>query len=451
MDWFAFGDKILFYSTFVILAASIVLSVKTRFIQFRMLPRMFSYLGSLLFSKKMKIREGKSTIKAHHALFTAMSTTIGISTIVSPVIAIKLGGPGAIIGFLIATGLGAAVNFCEVSLSLSYRKKNSDGTIAGGPMQYLKDEIAPFLAKWYAFFTFLLMMVWSAAQSNQLASILNSPLLGKMQIPTYVTGAIVAICMLVLLIGGIKRVANFSAKIVPVMFALYVGAGLWIVALNIDQLLPLFKLIIKSAFVPQTFFPGAAIGGIVSAFRWGVFKGLHTTEVGLGTQTIPHSMAETSEEIHQGTLAMVSTFSAAFIWILSALIALMTEKWLDPSVTLGINMMAASFHDYFSLIGMWVIAISAFLFGFGTILGNGYNGQECFSFLSNRRYFIPYYVVSAIIVFVGSILDVAFVWSIVDYFVIPVVLPHILSVVYISFKRKEHISISTTFSSEPVS
>ncbi len=132
--------------------------------------------------------EGKKTIKAHHALFTAMSTTIGISTIVSPVIAIRMGGPGAVLGFVLVTVLGAAVNFTEVTFALSYRKSHPEKGVSGGPMQYLKAEIHPLLAKGYAFFGVLLLMGWSAAQSNQLSEIFASPLLGSFAIPEWVTG-----------------------------------------------------------------------------------------------------------------------------------------------------------------------------------------------------------------------------------------------------------------------
>ncbi len=428
------GDVFLFVTTLIVLGASLLLSIKTRFIQFRKIPYMLRQFFSLIF-KRHPEEEGPDTVRAHKALFTAMSTTIGISTIVSPFIAMRLGGPGAILGFLLATFLGAAVNFTEVTFAVSYRKTHPTKGIAGGPMQYLHDEIRPFLAKWYALFTFLLMLGWSAAQANQLGAILSSPQLGNINIPTWATGLFLAATIMLILLGGIKRIANFSAKLVPAMFFLYVGGALWIVCLNLDQLPAIAKLVFQSALAPQNFGSGVVVGGIVSAFRWGVFKGLHSNEAGVGTQTIPHSMAETEVPSEQGILSMIATYSAGFICILSSLVALMTETWINPELGLGIDMVAYSFQSYFSTAGLIIVALSAFLFAFGTILGNSYNGSQCYIYLTKSKYLTAYYIATGLLVFVGCIIDVAAIWSIVDFMLVPVLVPHILSIVYLSYKQ----------------
>ena len=428
------GDFLLFLTTPIVLGASLLLTFKTRFIQFRKLPHMFRLFFTLIF-KRHPEREGPSTVRAHKALFTAMSTTIGISTIVAPVIAIRLGGPGAILGFVLATLLGAAVNFTEVTFALSYRKTHPVKGIAGGPMQYLQDEIRPFLAKSYAFFTIILMLGWSAAQANQLGSILSSPMLGNFHIPAWVTGAFLAVCVTLILLGGIKRVANFSAKLVPTMFLIYVGGALWIVLANAEKLPAIIQLVFQSAFSPQAFGSGIVVGGIMSALRWGVFKGLQSNEAGVGTQTIPHSMAETEGAVDQGILAMIATYSAGFICLLSSLVVLVTDSWLNPNIALGINMVAYSFQSYFSTIGLVVVALSALLFAFGTILGNSFNGSQCFVYLTKNRGLFAYYLATGALVFVGSIVDVKVLWTVVDYLLVPVVLPHILSVLYLSYKQ----------------
>ena len=428
------GDFFLFITTLIVLGASLLLTFKTRFIQFRKIPYMIRLFFSLIFKRHLE-KEGPSTVRAHKALFTAMSTTIGISTIVSPFIAMRLGGPGAILGFFLATLLGAAVNFTEVTFALSYRKNHPTKGVSGGPMQYLHDEIWPFLAKWYAFFTFLLMMGWSAAQANQLGSILSSPLLGKFHLPTWATGVFLAAGITLILLGGIKRVANISAKLVPLMFFLYVGGALWIVCFNLDKFPAIAKMVFESALAPQAFGSGVVVGGIVSALRWGVFKGLHSNEAGVGTQTIPHSMAETDGAVDQGILSMIATYSAGFICMLSCMVALVTESWLNPNLGLGIDMVAHSFQTYFSTIGLIIVAISAFLFAFGTILGNSFNGSQCYVYLTKSRFLILYYLATGGLVFVGSIVDAAAIWSLVDYMLVPVLVPHILSVVYLSYKQ----------------
>lgn len=439
MDFSHFTQFFLFAGSLIIIGAGVVLTFKTRFIQFRMIPQMFRLLGGMLFNKN-SAKEGKHSIKSHKALFTAMSTTIGISTIVSPIIAMKLGGPGAILGFIVATLLGASINFAEVTFSLRYRKKLADGKILGGAMQYLQDEIAPFVAKTYAFFIFILMMAWSAVQANQLAEVLNSPFVGAFKIPNIATGLVIACLVIGVLIGGIKRVSDISAKLVPAMFCLYIGTSLWIIFCNLAKIPHAVGMMFSSVITPQALGSGAAVGGIVSALRWGVFKGIHSSEAGVGTQAIPHSMAETSAPVNQGVLAMLSTFTVCFLCILSSLVALVTEPWLDGTVSLGINMVAKSYQQYFSYWGIIVLMISAFLFAFGTMVGNSFNGSQCFSYLSRGKYLKFYYLTTAVVIFFGTLAPIAFIWSNVDLILIPAVLINTLSIVYLSFKRKELLS-----------
>lgn len=431
---------LLLISSFIILFVSIILSFKTKFVQFRMLPRMFKSLFIAPFNKN-KVHEGSQTILAHKALFTAMSTTIGISSIVSPAIAIRLGGPGALLGFLLTTIFGSAANFTEVTFALYYRKQLSNGTIMGGPMQYLKDELSAFWGKWYAFFCLILMIVWSAAQSNQLAAVLSSELLGKYAIAEPITGIFLALSICLILIGGIKRIGNFSEKLVPTMFFLYVSASLWIICANYTLLPSIFKLILDSALKPTAFAAGVVVGGFANAFRWGIFKGVQSNEAGIGTSTIPNSMAETSSPTNQGILSMAATYSAGFICILSGLVTLLCGTWNQTNVKLGINMIAYAFSNYFSYAGIIILTISAFLFAFGTILGNSYNGSQCFNFLSKNRYLNYYYSFSTVAIFLGAILDVTFVWTIIDFFLIPVAVPHIIGILIIAFKKSDLLKV----------
>ena len=208
----------------------------------------------------------------------------------------------------------------------------------GGPMQYLGTLLSPGFAKWYAIGCLILMAAWSSAQANQLAAILNSPLIEGYQIPTPISGVFIAILVTLILIGGIKRISSLSSKLVPIMFTLYLGSCLWIILSHSDKLGDILSLIFRSAFSPYALASGTIIGGIVSSLRWGIFKGTQTCEAGVGTQTIPHSMAETNDPVAQGTLAMLSTYTAGIIAFLSGIVALITETWLDPQYPLGISM-----------------------------------------------------------------------------------------------------------------
>ncbi len=278
-------DYILFFSCLFLLFGSIVLSFKMRFIQLRLFSVLFKALKDSFF--KQNDQQNNYQILPHKALFTAMSTTLGIGTIVAPIIAIRLGGPGALLGFLLTAFFGSAATYMEVALCIEHRHKKSSGEIEGGPMQYLKHLLSPAAAKWYALSCLLLMMAWSGAQANQIAAILDSPFLGDYRVPSLLSGLFIAGCVLTILAGGIRRLGDLSSKLVPLMFLLYVGSSLIILALNIWKIPGTIQHIFSSALAPQAMANGALVGGIVSALRWGIFKGTQATEAGVGTRNDP--------------------------------------------------------------------------------------------------------------------------------------------------------------------
>ncbi len=426
-------DYILFVVCIFILLGSVFITCQMRFVQVRCFPQLYRMLKSS-FARRHTAKNAH-TILPHQALFTSMSTTLGISTIVAPVIAIKLGGPGALIGFLLTAFFGSAATFTEVNLSLQYRKRLSCGTIMGGPMQYLYHLVSPRMAKWYALGCFVLMAVWSAAQANQLAAILDSPLLGTMRMPTYLSGILIALCVIFTLTGGIKRVSALSSRLVSAMFILYLSACMWILVNNYDLILPVLGQVFHAAISPYALASGTLVGGAVSALRWGIFKGIQTCEAGLGTQSIPHSMAEIQNDTEQGLLAMLSTYTSGALAFLSGCVALITQTWLDPNIPLGINMVAASFEIYFAYAGIIIIAICALLFAFGTILGNSYNGSQCFGYLTQNKYINIYLIASAFVIFCGAIAEVKIVWSLVDVVLAAIAIPHMCALIVYAYRN----------------
>lgn len=433
------ADYILFAVCIFILIGSIFISIRTRFVQIRFIPPLFKMLGMSLLNRGQK--ESQNTVLPHKALLTAMSTTLGISTIVAPVIAISLGGPGALLGFLLTAFFGSAATYAEVNLCIQYRQKLENGIIMGGPMQYLKHLLSPSIAKWYAVCCFILMASWSSAQANQLAAILNSPLLESFRIPTVISGIVIAVLVILTLLGGIKRISSLSSKLVPLMFFLYVGSCLWIILFNTDKLWEISSEIVRSALTPYALASGTLVGGIITSLRWGIFKGIQTCEAGIGTQTIPHSMAETQDPIAQGTLAMLSTYTAGIVAFLSGFVALITQTWLDPELPLGISMVAASFKLYFSTFGIIIVAISTFLFAFGTILGNSFNGSQCFHYLTNNKKTSIYLAGTACMIFIGSISDAKIVWSLIDIVLACMAIPHMTALILYAYKNPNTIPL----------
>lgn len=423
-------DLLLVFSGCVVLCISVFLTLKTNFVQFRMLPQ----LVRLFFNREH--HEGEGTISSRRALLTAMSTTIGVSTMVAPVIAIRLGGPGAVIGFLLATLFGAATSYAEVTLAVQYRKKHN-GVVLGGPMQYLKVAFSPWLAKWYALFCGILMLVWSSAQANQVAALFHSSMMGSFLIPRSLSGIVLAVSICAVLMGGIRRIASLSVRLVPLMFIVYIGASLWIIGVHIDRVPGICALVLTSCLEPQAFGGGIVVGGMLSAFRWGMLKALQGNEAGVGTQTFPHSAAEVKTASDQGILAMASTYCAGFVMLISSLTALISGTWLDPQYALGIDMVVGTYQQVFSYYGAILVAISALLFAFGTILGNCYNGSQCFLFLTKGKGIVLYYGVTAIMIVIGAVGNVLTVWSYIDIVLVIVTVPHVLAVFWLSMRDKQ--------------
>lgn len=437
LNWMYYiSTHVLFVPFIFILLASILLSLKSKFIQIRAIPVMVKMLVT---SIKERNREGNSTqqtIPAHKALFTSMSTTIGIGNIVGPIIAIGLGGPGALGGFILATIFGSAVTFYEVCLALKYRKKLADGSFIGGPMQYLKKGLHPILAQIYAYSGLTLLVAWSSNQSNTLGIILEPHGISR-----EITGLTLAILITIILIGGIKRIGNINEFLVPIMFILYSCATIWVIASHWDNLPATIRLVWDGLLNPASVL-GAA-GGIttIQVLRHGLARALQTNEAGVGTSTFAHSMAQVNNPVQQAILAMLSVYSNGVLCVLSGLTILITGAWQEKGARFDISMISKIIDAQFPVGGALILTLCAFLFAIGTILGNAYNGSQCYLYATKNRGLRIYYLITAVVVFFGSILDAHFVWTIVDFFILPVALINTVGVIYLSFKDR----ISSSF------
>ncbi len=420
----------------LILSLSIFITFKTRFVQFRAIPKMLPLLFGSIFKKKDS--GDPDTIPAYKALFTAMSTAIGVGNMFAPAVAIKLGGPGALLGFLLVTLFGSALTFAEVTYAVRYRQENVDGSITGGVLIYIKKALSDGYAKLFAFAGLITVIIYSGAQTNTLADLLQAR-----GIPPYITGIFVAISIVYILIGGIQRIGNFSAKIVPLMFVLYCGSSFWIIFQNLHKLPEIINLIFRSALSPQAIFGAGAGYGFLSAMRWGLAKGFYTNESGMGVATFPHSMTRVSHPTSQGILSIISTFSNGLMCTISGLIVLLTGTWLDPNLGIGINVIAKSFTMYFPTIGIIIFLFSSLLFGVGTILGNSYNGSQCLLYLGNKKYLNYYYLLTALVIVGSSVLDVEFLARCTDLFLVPIALPNLIALVITIYRDGDALKINS--------
>ena len=390
--------------------------------QIRGLPRFFRILRKGVAESPHDAK----TLSSSHALFTAMATTLGMGNIIGPSVAILTGGPGALFWLVAYAFFSSATKFTEVTFAIRTREFTKDKRIVGGPTEYLS-LVSRKLGVWYGLLTMILFPGWTALQSNTLAEILSYE-----GVPTWVTGIVLAIILLFIVFGGISRVGAVASKLVPLMFVLYVSFALIILLSNVHLVGVAFKLIFSHIFTPCAPI-GAFLGAtIYTALRSGVYRGIYITEAGIGTSSIPHSLADVKRATDQGILAMFSVAADATLSVVSGLLVLITGIWFKTKF-----FTAALMYHVFTMhsphFGKYVLIVSVSLLVFTTILGNSFNGIQNFSTFFRYRGIKFYYIFLAILVFLGAIAHVRMMWDIMDIIMTFVAIPNLIGLIILSF------------------
>ena len=421
-------------TTILFFLVSVILTLKTGFIQIRALPRFFSLIKVGMKRKEVLSDEGQvRSIDAFHALFTAMSTTIGMGNLVGPSVAIFTGGPGALFWLLLYIFFGSVTKFAEVVFAMITRIKTTDGHILGGPMQYLH-HVNTFFAYWFMYVMSVLFVGWSMVQSNTLAAIY-----AQEGIPEWVTGSVLAVMTFYVLMGGAQRVGNLASKLVPIMFVFYVIFALFILFRDPVALHAAFARIMQCIFEPAA--PtGAFLGAtIYEAIRSGLYRGVYITEAGLGTSSIAHAMADSKRPADQGVLAMYSMGADAILAMISGLIVLVTGVW-EHGVFRS-TLIYEAFKLQAPAAGQIVLLISISLFVITTIIGNSFNGRQTFASITNFKYVHCYLLFTVLMTFIGAMLHVEFAWVLMDILITLVAIPNLIGVTWLAFKRPEALKI----------
>lgn len=410
--------------TFLFFGVALFLTFKMRFPQLQTFKRFLHLITHGVGHSKTA---GLKTINPFHALFTAMASTIGIGNIVGPSLAISVGGPGALFWLVVYAFFGSVSKLVEVVFAVHYRQKTADGRILGGPTEYLK-YVHPFFASWYGVTTMVLFAGWAGIQSKALAEILEQKHINEL-----VTGAVLAAVVFLVLSGGAKRVGEFASKVVPLMFVAYVSCSLLILFSDFSALYGAFALVAKNIFVPAAPVGGFLGATIFAALHQGTYKGVFVTESGMGTSSIPHSMADVERPIDQGILAMFSVAADTFLCLLSGLLVLTSGIWTSGSFCN--TQVFTIFENNFSALGSLLFIMSVVLFVLTTAVGNGFNGGQSFAWLTGYRGLRWYYAFVAATIFISSIADVPLLWAIMDLVLPLVALPNLLGIVYLAIKH----------------
>jgi AGCS family alanine or glycine:cation symporter len=262
------------------------------------------------------------------ALTTALSATVGIGNIAGVAIAIHYGGPGALFWMWVTAFFGMAIKYTECTLAVKYRVQNADGSVSGGPMYYIEKGLGENW-KWLAIFFAAMAVICSfltgnAVQANTVADTMYSTFL----VPAWVTGILTASIVGIVIIGGIKRIGQVTARLMPIMALIYVLGALTILLLNAGDVIPAFKTIFVTAFTPEAGLFGVVSGGFLTTLVWGIKRGLFSNEAGQGSAPIAHGAAKTDEPVREGVVALLEPFiDTILICTMTGLVIVSTNVW----------------------------------------------------------------------------------------------------------------------------
>ncbi len=426
----------------LLIPTGILFTLVLKFIQFRR------------FGSSLKIVSGKYHKDEHpgdithfQALTSALSATVGIGNIAGVATAVAWGGPGAAFWIWITGFLGMAIKFAECTLAVHYREKDPEGLVSGGPMYYIRKGLSSKLGKSASVLAFLFAVgtivcalgTGNMPQSNSMAQ----ALLDTYSIPTWVSGAVVAILVFLVIVGGIRRIGSVTSKLVPFMAFFYVMGALLVIFLNLDKIGPAFGLIFRSAFTGEA----ALKGGFIATMLWGIRRGLFSNEAGQGSAPIAHAAAKTPYAVREGLVSMLEPFiDTVLICTLTSLVIIIgglytqTQTGSDGIKPLfdGAVLTTQSFRTGLAPIGLgWfgqhLVSISTILFALSTAISWSYYGDRAVVYLFNsQKAVFIYRVVFSIFVFVGAVQSMKLVWGFADVAITIMALPNLLALMLLT-------------------
>ncbi|MEN8225284.1 MAG: alanine/glycine:cation symporter family protein [Bacteroidota bacterium] len=358
---------------------AIFFTVFMRFINFRGIGHAIALIRG-----KYGHPDDHGEVSHFQALTTALSATVGLGNIAGVAIGITIGGPGATFWMILAGLFGMSSKFVECTLGLKYRKINENGEVSGGAMYYLKyglkkkglGLLGAFLA-----FLFAIMIIGGAIGGGNMFQANQAFKQFEIFFPFMENNGVwygvgMAILVGVVIIGGIKSIANITSKIVPFMAFLYIATAMVIIGMNIQHTGAAFQLIFDGAFSPD-----ALKGGFVGVLIYGFQRGAFSNEAGIGSASIAHSVAKTEEPVSEGIVALLEPFvDTVIICTMTALVIIFSGYWNDESGLLGVQLTSAAFSSTFPWFP-YLLLVAVTLFAFSTLISWSYYGLKGFDYL----------------------------------------------------------------------
>ena len=424
----------------VIVGAGVWLSIRTRFIQFTRVPVVLRSTVGKLFSRKCA---ASGAISPFQAVCTALAGTVGTGNIAGVAGAVALGGPGAVFWMWCSALLGMCTKFAEVTLAVRFRETNACGERVGGPMYYIKNGLSRrWLPLAYLYALFGVMAVFGTGNATQANTICSSVVSvatgcfgagdGCITVIRFSLGAVLALLVAGVLLGGIKRIGSFAVRVVPFMALLFIILAIGVIVMNIGRVPEVLASIVHGAFSPRGV-TGGAVGSVFVSMQRGVSRGIFSNEAGLGTGSIAHACADTDSPVEQGYFGIFEVFvDTIVICTMTALVILLSGTGVAYGQPAGAELTISGFT---SVYGEWISIVTALAicsFAFTTTIGWGLYGSRCVEFVFGHRAVRPFLVAYSLVAVLGATLDVGFVWDVADTFNGLMVVPNLLGLFLLS-------------------
>ncbi len=430
----------------LILAGGFLLTVRLKGLQMR-------HLGKALKFMVKNEEGGVGEVTSFGALCTALSATIGTGNIVGVATAVGAGGPGALFWMILAAFFGMATKYSEGLLAVKFRTVDEDGHALGGPFYYIEKGMGKrwkWLAKIFAFFGMCvgLFGIGTFTQVNGIASAVKDffdpnslhtvtiPGIGEYSWAVVIASLILAVCVALVIIGGIKRIAEVSQVIVPFMAIFYVAVCLLLLVCNFTKIPEAIVIIVKSAFAPQSIAGGVA-GSMIVAMQKGIARGIFSNEAGLGSAPIAAAAAQTKEPVRQGLVSMTGTFiDTIIICTMTGLSIVLTGAWKVEGLE-GVQVTTYAFQNGLPIpaqAASFILMVCLVFFAFTTILGWDYYGERCLEYFSNgsKKSVMVYRWIYIAAVFIGPYMTVSAVWTIADIFNGLMAIPNMIALIVLN-------------------
>ena len=413
-DWFFMPWVVI-----VLLGTGLFLTIRTGVVQ----VRRFRDACQVAFVRR---GSGEGALTPFQAFMTSLAASIGTGNIAGVATAIVSGGPGALFWIWVYGFVATSIKFAEAVLGVTYREVRGDVT-RSGPMYYLRDGLkSPALARLFALVAAVAALTTTPfTQPNSIALVLDT----VVGIPRVVSGVVIAVLTWLVIIGGIKAIGRAAERLSPLKVSLYLIGGLIVIVTHASRIPSVLSLIVDSAFSLRAAAGGGL--GIFIAMRYGIARGIYANEAGYGTAAVAYGTAKTDRPVQQGLNAVIEVFIVSFVTsTISAMTILLTGVW-QSGVTSSAAV-AAAFDSSMPGVGGYIVAFCVFLFGYTTLIGWAYYGEQFFEYILGRKVAVPYRWIYCLLIPFGAISRVEVVWAWGDLMNALQVFPNLIGLIGLS-------------------